>query len=211
MSLLHTVVLLSAVGTVLLGQTPGASIEGVVVEHGLNRALARVTLDLRSVDGTNPNARYPAITTSEGKFSFRNVLPGRYSLVASRGGYLRAEYGQRGPNGAGTTLEIRTGLTLRDVRLGMIPTAAISGRVFDSKGEPAVNAQMHAWKVSYAEGWRKLVPVTSQVTNDLGDYRLFGLPAGLYYVSAQPEPRSFVRSPRLCKLDAARSRHGRHQ
>src|SRR5262245_18942933 len=180
MRLLRTVALVSAVGTVLLGQTPGASIEGVVVENGLNRVLARVSLDLRSVDGANPNSRYRAITTNEGKFSVRNVLPGRYSLVASRGGYLRVEYGQRGPNGTGTTLEIRAGQTLRDIRLAMIPSASISGRVFDSKGEPAVNAQMHAWKVSYAEAWRKLVPVTSQVTNDLGDYRLFGLPPGLY-------------------------------
>jgi Carboxypeptidase regulatory-like domain len=197
---LRAVVLLSCATAVLLGQTPGASLEGVVVEQGLNRPLARVTLDLRSVDNASLTARYPALTTAEGKFSFRNIPPGRYSLSAMRVGYLRVEYGQRGPNSAGTVVEIRAGQTLRDIRLTMIPTAAISGRVFDNTGEPAVNAQLHAWRVSYAEGWRKLVPVTSQVTNDLGDYRLFGLPPGLYYVSAQPEPRSFVRSPAYASL-----------
>jgi len=197
---LRAIVLLCCAAVVLLGQTPGASLEGVVVEQGLNRPLARVTLDLRSVDNASLTARYPALTTAEGKFSFRNIPPGRYSLAAMRVGYLRVEYGQRGPNTAGTVVEIRAGQTLRDIRLAMIPTAAISGRVFDGTGEPAVNAQMHAWKVSYAEGYRKLVPVTSQVTNDLGDYRLFGLPPGLYYVSAQPEPRSFVRSPAYASL-----------
>ena len=97
-----------------------ASIEGVVVEQGTNNAVPRVTLDLRAVD--NPVNRYPAIATGEGKFSFRNVLPGRYSLVASRAGYVRSEYGQRGPNGAATVLEVRAGQAIRDLRISMIPS-----------------------------------------------------------------------------------------
>jgi hypothetical protein len=189
----RAVVLVLAASCVLFGQTPGVSVEGIVAEQGTNTVLSKATLDLRSLE--NPNARYPAISTGEGKFSFRNVLPGRYSLAAARSGYLRAEYGQRGPNSAAATLEISAGQNVRDIRISMIPSAAISGRVIDTKGEPAINAQMHAWRVSYAEGWRKLVTLTSQVTNDLGEYRLFGLPPGQYYVSAQPDPPNFVRSP----------------
>jgi protocatechuate 3,4-dioxygenase beta subunit len=189
----RTIVLLMAAGCVLLGQTSGVSVEGLVTEQGTNTVLSKATLDLRSLD--NPNARYPAISTGEGKFSFRNVLPGRYSLLATRSGYVRAEYGQRGPNSAAATLEVRAGQNVRDIRISMIPSAAISGRVIDTNGEPAINAQMHAWRVSYAEGWRKLVAITSQVTNDLGEYRLFGLPPGQYYVSAQPDPPGFIRSP----------------
>jgi protocatechuate 3,4-dioxygenase beta subunit len=185
-------------GAVVLGQGAGSSIEGIVVEQGTNNTLARVTLDLRALD--NPEVRYPGLTTAEGKFSFRSVLPGRYSLMAARVGYLHGQYGQRGPNGVPAVLEIRAGQNVRDIRLSMIPNAAISGRVYDDKGEPAVNAQMHAWRISYGEGWRKPVPVTSVVTNDLGEYRLFGLPPGQYYVSAQPDPRSFVRSPAYVSL-----------
>jgi hypothetical protein len=198
MKVLRGITLLLCGASIVFGQTPPASVEGVVIEYGTTNPLARVTLDLRAAD--NPSARYPAITTREGKFSFRNVLPGRYSLAASRNGYLRVEYGQRGPNGTPAVLEVRAGQSVRDIRLAMLPGAAISGRVYDNKGEPAVNAQMHAWKITYAEGWRKLVPVTSQVTNDLGEYRLFGLPPGQYYVSAQPEPQSFVRSPAYVSL-----------
>jgi hypothetical protein len=189
----RTVGLLLAASCVLFGQSPGVSVEGIVAEQGTNTALSKATLDLRSLD--NPNARYPAISTGEGKFSFRNVLPGRYSLAAARSGFLRAQYGQRGPNSAAATLEVRAGQNIRDIRISMIPSAAISGRVIDTKGEPAINAQMHAWRVSYADGWRKLDAITSQVTNDLGEYRLFGLPPGQYYISAQPDPPNFVRSP----------------
>jgi hypothetical protein len=189
---LRHVVLFLMFGAVLMAQSP-ASIEGVVLEQGTNNALPRVTLDLRAVD--NPNNRYPAVTTGEGKFSFRNVLPGRYALVAARAGYVRAEYGQRGPNSTAAVLEVRAGQAVRDVRISMTPSAAISGRVYDNKGEPAMNAQVHAWRISYADGWRKMLPVTSVITNDLGEYRVFGLPPGQYYVSAQPDPTSFVRSP----------------
>jgi protocatechuate 3,4-dioxygenase beta subunit len=190
-------VLLLLFVAVLRAQSP-ASIEGVVVEQGTNNPVARVTLDLRAVD--NAANRYPAITTSEGKFSFQNVLPGRYALVSSRAGYVRAEYGQRGPNGAGIPLEVGAGQGIRDLRISMIPSGAISGRVYDNKGEPAMNAQVHAWRISYAEGWRKALPITSVITNDLGEYRVFGLPPGQYYVSAQPDPPSFVRSPAYVSL-----------
>jgi hypothetical protein len=189
----RAMIFLLAASCALFGQTPGVSVEGIVAEQGTNTVLSKATLDLRSLD--NPNTRYPAISTGEGKFSFRNVLPGRYSLAAARSGYVRAEYGQRGPNGTAGTLEVRAGQNVRDIRISMIPSAAISGRVIDTKGEPAINAQMHAWRISYAEGWRKLVTITSQVTNDLGEYRLFGLPPGQYYISAQPDPPNFVRSP----------------
>jgi protocatechuate 3,4-dioxygenase beta subunit len=197
MKIFQRAVLFLLAGIVLHAQSP-ASIEGVVVEQSTNNPVARVTLDLRAVD--NAANRYPAITTSEGKFSFQNVLPGRYSLVASRAGYVRAEYGQRGPYSAATVLEVRAGQGVRDLRIAMIPSGAISGRVFDNKGVPAMNAQVHAWRISYAEGWRKALPVTSVITNDLGEYRVFGLPPGQYYVSAQPDPPSFIRSPAYVSL-----------
>jgi hypothetical protein len=89
---------------------------------------------------------------------------------------------------------------MNGIRLSMMRASAISGRVVDQDGAPAVNAQIHAWKISYSTGWRLPTPVVSQMTNDLGEYRLFGLPPGIYYVSAQPEPPLHIRSPSYASM-----------
>ena len=46
------------------------------------------------------------------------------------------------------------------------------------------NVEVKAMKASYPEGRRILTPVQSVLTNDLGEYRLFWLTPGRYYVAA---------------------------
>src|SRR6185295_13063769 len=88
----------------LAAQTPAASVEGVVVDLVTGVAVPKVTLDLQSAE--NPSLRFPGITSPDGRFVFRNVPPGRYSLTASRTGYVRSQFGQRGPNGKASQLTI---------------------------------------------------------------------------------------------------------
>src|SRR5262249_22713338 len=72
------------------------------------------------------------------------------------------------------------------VRLTMIASGAISGRVYDSAGEPAANIPVQAFKYSYADGQRTLTDVKGASTDDRGEYRLFWLPPGQYYIGAMP-------------------------
>ena len=46
-------------------------------------------------DISDPKLHHYAATNAEGRFTFQNVVPGRYYLIAEHEGYLRAEYGQR--------------------------------------------------------------------------------------------------------------------
>jgi len=186
-------VLLLILQAVITAQSAPASVEGTVSNLITGDVISKATLDLQSI--TDPTVRYPAVTSIDGRFIFRNVKAGRYSLTASRTGFVRSQYGQRGPNSNATTVAVGVGQRVQEIRVGMIPSGAISGRLLDRGGEPVPDAQIHAWKVSYRDGWRVLVPVDSQASNDLGEYRLFGLPPGQYYVSAQPEPRDYIRSP----------------
>lgn len=185
----------------MAAQTQTTSIEGIVVDLASGAPVPKVTLDLQMAD--NANARYPGITAADGKFVFRGVAPGRYSLTAMRTGYVRSQYGQRGPNSTASILTIAAGQRLGDLRVTIVKTGAISGRLVDTEGEPVSEAQVHAWKVTYADGWRVLTPVTSLASNDLGEFRLFGLPPGQYYVSAQPEPPDYIRGPSFTGLGPA--------
>ena len=63
--------------------------------------------------------------------------------------------------------------------------SVISGRVLDEFGEPVADAMVNAMRSAWTAGRRKLQPTgRSAQTNDLGQYRIYGLPPGDYYVSA---------------------------
>jgi Carboxypeptidase regulatory-like domain len=177
----------------IAAQTTSPSLDGVVVDLGSNAPLQNATLELRGV--SDSTRRYIAVSSGTGQFVFRGVAAGNYSLSVVRAGYLQIQYGQRGPNGSPATLMISASQRVSGLRLAMIRASAISGHVYDQDGAPAVNAQLHAWKISYNTGLRLAIPVTSQMTNDRGEYRLFGMPPGVYYISAQPEPPMHIRSP----------------
>lgn len=182
-------------------QQPG-SVEGVVVKTGTGEPLADATVQL-NLDGKSvrlPEMVGPPPLTPEeefhryaktdrnGKFVFENVTPGLYQLIATRaGGYVPAEYGQRSTSGVGLKFQIAAGQKMTGVQLAMMPTGAISGRVYDRDGEPLGRAQVQALRPVFRDGRRALTIVQVVETNDRGEYRLFWLPPGRYYVSAKPD------------------------
>jgi len=63
----------------------------------------------------------------------------------------------------------------------------IAGRVTDSRGDPVTEATVFARQVTYPEPGRRTISslqTRSALTNDLGEYRVYGLRPGVYYVSA---------------------------
>jgi hypothetical protein len=168
----------------LLQQSPQtASIEGSVSKLGTTDAIprAKVTLSLQG----SQNAQ--SITADDGgKFVFRDLAPGQYKLTATRDGYVPAEYGQRGPGGAGVPVVLAAQQQMKNARIDMTQTAAISGRIMNRYGEPVGNANVQALRYTYQEGRRTLTPVQTIRSNDLGEYRLFWMTPGQYVISAQP-------------------------
>ena len=126
------------------------------------------------------------MTAQDGRFSFENVKPGEYRLVALRsGGYVPGEFGQRSATGLGISFELSAGQQMRGVQLVLTPTGSISGRVYDRDG-PVGKLQVQALRPIYRDGQRTLTIVQSVQTDDRGEYRLFWLPPGRYYVTAKP-------------------------
>jgi len=130
----------------------------------------------------------PAVTTDErGRFEINDVAPGAYRIAAARNGYSRQEYGQRSANRAGTPINVSAGQRIDDIVFRLTPAATITGRVTDNKGEPLAGVTIQALRSTYdAAGKRTLQPVASGRTNDLGEYRLYWINPGRYFVSANP-------------------------
>jgi len=186
MTYMRTVALVWVLGAALpaAAQPVPSSLQGRVVRWGTNDPVAKATVELRRVETANP-APYVATTNIDGAFVFASVVPGQYRLVATRPGFVRAEYGQRWPSGAGTPLTIPSGQVVSNVPVPMLQTGAISGGVRDQSGRPIGNAEVSAFKATFQTGRREFTKVESVSTDERGEYRLFWLTPGRYFVAAR--------------------------
>jgi protocatechuate 3,4-dioxygenase beta subunit len=187
----------------LFGQTAGASsIEGQVVNQVTGAPIRRASLSLRLTSpgrstraGAPPrdiNATNDAESDEQGRFAFHNLEAGMYQITAQRQGFLGLGQGTAYYLSNSTSSQLFLGeaqqLTGYVVRLA--PQAVIAGKVVDSDGDPVAGCQIAALKWGYANGVRQLTRVAisgmASTTNDLGEYRIAGVPPGSYYVAATP-------------------------
>ena len=123
-----------------------------------------------------------------GRFEIKGIDPGNYRLRVMRNGFVTQEYGQKTPNDAGAILSLRAGQDLKDLLFRLVPSAVISGRIEDEDGSPLPWVRVSALRETYLRGRRRLVSEVTVVTNDLGEYRLFGLRPGRYFILAIYKP-----------------------
>jgi len=123
-----------------------------------------------------------AKTGSDGSFTISNVTSPQYQIVAEKRGFIRLSRNFRHEDG-GQPAAIGPARTDR-MELRMIQQAAIAGKVWDSSGQPLTGAVVQVSHM-YLQGRRTLLsPVAQVTTNDLGEYRIFNLTPGRYYVGA---------------------------
>jgi len=161
-----------------------AVIKGRVVALDSGTPLRRVMLRL---SGEKLRQGRATVTDAQGRYEFKDLTAGRYTLSASKGGYVTLQYGQRGPKESGRALELTEHQTLDKIDIALPRGAVITGRVVDETGEAVADAVVLALQYRMISGKRRLMPMNAgrpNSTNDIGQYRLFGLPPGEYYLSA---------------------------
>jgi hypothetical protein len=165
-------------------------VEGVVANAGTSEPIDGVTVELSAASANPASGDIRLVATNErGEFRFTDVKTGDYRLVAthSNGKYAPAEYLQRNPRGTGLALSIAQGQRATGLRLEMTPTSSISGRILDSAGFPVGDARVFALETVFKHGNKILNIVETVQTNDLGEFRLFWLLPGEYYLAAKRE------------------------
>jgi protocatechuate 3,4-dioxygenase beta subunit len=129
---------------------------------------------------------YSATGDSAGKFVFASVPPGRYTLTASKAGFISQKYGARSFTGAGATVTIEAGHDVKDLAIKLIPQGVIGGKVTDEDGDPVRGVSVTGFRMSYDRNGRRFVETGGNQTNDLGEFRIQGLAPGRYYLMAEP-------------------------
>ncbi len=158
-----------------------ASIEGRIVAASTGQPLkrARVVATARDFRG-----RLSTQTDETGRYVLTDLRAGAYTLTVSKPGFITVSYGQRRSRQPATPVQVRAGQELRDISLALPAGSVITGHVADEDGAPLPLATVRLLRYVYQQGQRQLVPVGADRTDDRGQYRVFGLELGDYFVSA---------------------------
>ena len=150
----------------------------------LRRALVRVSSagvrEARTVT-TDPN----------GRWELKDLPAGSYTVAATRSGYVMAGYRQSRMTSPPRPVALTDRETRENIDVALMPGGVIVGRIVDEFGEPVADVTVTAQRLQFSGGVRRPVmsgPLSS--SNDIGEFRLFGLQPGAYYVSASPRPSS---------------------
>ncbi|HTK28361.1 MAG TPA: carboxypeptidase-like regulatory domain-containing protein [Vicinamibacterales bacterium] len=160
---------------------PTSRITGRVVAADTGRPVkrARVLISAAELGGGRG-----ALTDDNGVFDFTELPAGRYTVNVSKSGFVALSYGQRRPLQAGTPLQLGDGQQLKGVDFQLPRGSVIAGRVFDEDGEPMPGVNVSVQRYQYMQGDRRLVQAGGGQTDDKGQFRVWGLMPGDYYVSA---------------------------
>jgi hypothetical protein len=183
-SLLLSLLLLASL--LARAQAP-AMVEGSVINKLTGAPLKNAHVIYNRADA-GPNGAASPISTDtdpQGRFSLQ-MAAGSYRLWVERSGFARQIFGALSPAGEGAPLTLAAGQQLHQLVFLMTPLGAIAGRVFDEDGEALSGVGIQVLRFSYSTGHRQLISMAGASTNDRGEYRVFGLPAGRYLLLASP-------------------------
>jgi carboxypeptidase family protein len=163
-------------------QTVGtASIHGRVVEATTGRGLSRVEVVAEAGGPASPSA----LTDGNGRYHLTSMPAGAYIVSATKANYLRFTWGQTRVDGPGKRITLAAGQELDNINLTLMRGGVITGRIVDEGGDPLPEVFVSAMRYQYIQGSRRLIQSgRGGQTNDIGEFRLYGLSPGQYYVSA---------------------------
>ena len=159
------------------------ALEGQIVDAITGAPVKKAQITLRRIETRNASGSGTS-TDAAGHFAMQNIEPGRYRLWAERNGFVRQEYGARGAGRQGTVLTLDPGKHVTDIALRLTPHSIVTGNIVDEDAEPIAGVSVQMLKHSYRNGRKQLTPAGFAQTNDLGEYRVFGVPPGRYYIAA---------------------------
>lgn len=164
-----------------------SSISGQVVNAATGEPLKKAVVSLNRQDSQQYRARQKDVDAA-GRFVFDNLEGGRYSLSASRSGFTTQIYGAKRPGSrTSAALTLLPKQEMKDLKISLTPHGVVLGRVVDEDGDPRVGIQVSAMKSEWQGSKRQMASYGFASTNDLGEYRMFGIPPGSYVIQAAPQ------------------------
>jgi hypothetical protein len=163
-------------GTFRIAGTVVSLVDG----HPLDRARVTIT------DTKNSKNFQSTITSEDGRFEFKQVGPGKYSLQGARRGFIPAAYDEH--EQFSTAIVTGPDLDTENLMLHLAPTAMLSGKVFDEFGDAVRHATVTLYREDHQSGVSRIRRFRNAQTDDQGSYVLSPLNAGTYFLSVMATP-----------------------
>jgi hypothetical protein len=180
-----TVFLLAALqSTQPVQAASGASIDGTAARADSGAPLpgARVTLTrFRAISNEFSGAERVSVleTDGQGRFVFRNLVPGIYVLTASSNGFIQVP--PYAP--ADRAVTVAAGEVKSGVVIWMTPAGTVSGRITDRVGRPLAKMPVDLFRRSNGDaGAAGYESIASVATDDRGEYRVDAVPGDDYFL-----------------------------
>jgi hypothetical protein len=178
--------------------TPAGTTTTVTTTMTMTMSSSGVPVQIGSGFAVRPRT---VTTDAQGAFEFTGLPAGRYRLTATAGqysaAYLGIAYGAKRPNAPGSQdpgqqIELTNGQTFDKAVIGLPRGGVITGRVTDENGEALARVQVYTvfFQPGNPRGQRQ---GNSGQTDDLGQFRLYGLTPGEYAVVAEARGPTFVQ------------------
>jgi len=169
-----------------------AQISGTVRNAADDTPLARARVAAVSPGLPDPRV---VITGADGKYTISDLPAGAYTVTATRSGFAPFTYGQARTI-TGIPVNVTSGQQVTGIDLPLVAGGVIVGRILDEDGAPFAGATVDALVARFQGGNDMLFSVASATTDDRGEFRLFGLAPGSYYVSAGDPAFAAVSTPK---------------
>jgi hypothetical protein len=160
-------------------QSARSSISGRVTESD-GRPLSEASVIL-----TRPPIRFKAaVTDADGRYELRDLPAGLFLVSVEKAGFISLAFGQTKTADSPKMVTLAANQHLDGVNIIVPRGGVIAGRVLDAAGKPIARAEvMPLRRFLMGEEVRRAGDIV--IANDIGEFRMFGLPGGPFLISAR--------------------------
>jgi len=151
-----------------IGKPGAAGISGRVVASGSGDRLRHARISATASFGEVP----ATLTDENGGYLLGGLPRGRYVVTAVKAGFVKET----------SSVEVSDAAAGNPIDFVLRKAAIISGTVIDETGEPVVAGRVNVMRLASSGAGGRMSTVASAETDDLGVYRVSGLPAGDSYL-----------------------------
>jgi len=159
-------------------------IAGTVVSASSATPLGQALVSI--VNTKNSRDAQSMVTSEDGRFEFKQLKAGKYSLQGARRGFVTGAYDQH--EQFSTAIVTGAGVDTENLVLRLSPSAVLAGKVIDESGEPVRHANVTLYREDHSAGVSRIVRFSGDTTDDRGSFEFAPLDPGTYYVSAVATP-----------------------
>jgi hypothetical protein len=160
------------------------TISGTVVAGNTGKPLKHVHVMIISV--ANQKLRASCITGEDGRFTFSNLPPAKFSFIAERQGGIIESFHQDG--NYSTAIVTGPGLKTESLMFPLTTLGSISGSITSEEGDPVRDAQVLLFHRGIFSGKLQTQFQQNAQTDSSGNFHFGQLMPGTYFLGVQARP-----------------------